>query len=298
MKRLIPILVLLLLISNFGAAAAQESPEFETVFVSVWPEYDNQENLVIIQFQLSPKTTLPAKIDLPLPSGVSSVWTVAVGDSFETVVDRDVVYTVENGVLSINAMNRYVHIEYYDQLKKTGSERSYDFVWQDKYSVSTFSFEFKQPLKSSDVQVIPAMSSSIMDPEGFIVSSNSNLTLKDGEPTTISISYKRDTDEPSTSFMKIATAPTAVSQTDNQTNWIDYLPWVIGGLGLIFVIIAGYVFFNTGVRSAPAPRKRHSGSTDHEVSSGDQIPVYCPQCGKRASPGDKFCRVCGEKIRQ
>jgi len=296
MKRLIPILVLLLLFSTFGTAAAQESPEFEALFVSVWPEYDNQQNLVIIQFQLSPKTTLPAKIELPIPSSVTSVWTVAVGDSFETVVDAGVVYTFENGVLSINAQNRYVHIEYYDQLMKTGSERSYDFVWQGKYPVSNFSFEFKQPLHSSDVKVFPAMSSSIMDPEGFIVSSNPNLTLKDGEATTISISYKRDTDEPSTSFMQIETAPTAVSQTDTQTNWIDYLPWVIGALGLIFVMIAGYVFFNTGVKPSANPRKRHQSAFDREVSPSDDIPVYCPQCGKRASPGAKFCRVCGEKL--
>ncbi|RMF50517.1 MAG: zinc-ribbon domain-containing protein, partial [Anaerolineae bacterium] len=24
---------------------------------------------------------------------------------------------------------------------------------------------------------------------------------------------------------------------------------------------------------------------------------YCPQCGKRAAPADRFCRTCGTKLR-
>lgn len=298
MKKLIPIFILLLLISVFNPVTAQEIPEFENVFVSLWPEYDNQQNLVIIQIQLSQKTTLPTKLDLPIPSSVKSIWTVAVGDSFETVADSGVVYSLENGLLTLAALDRYIHIEYYDPLIKTGSERTYDFVWQDKYPANNFSFEFRQPLQSTNVQVSPALPSSIMDPEGFIVSSNSNLPINKGKTTTVSIKYQRNTNEPSTNFLQIQTAPTAVSQTDTQANWIDYLPWAIGVIGLIFIIIAGYVFFSSGVNGTPIPRKRHPRATGHGNDSSDNVPVYCPQCGKRASIGDKFCRVCGEKIRQ
>lgn len=296
MKKISLILIFILVFSFSSAAMAQDIPDFESVKISLWPEYDNTQNLVIYQMVLSQKTALPAQLEFEVPASVATIWTVAVGDSFETVADAGVNYSFVNGLLRLTAESRYIQIEYYDQLTKTGSERVYDLVWPGTYAVGDFSFELRQPLQSSGVEITPAMPSTIMDSEGFVVSSGSGLGVAQGSPTAFSIKYQRTTEEPSISFMQIEAAPTAVTQADPQTNWFDYVPWLIGALGVIFLAIAGFVFFNSSNNSIPAARKRHPRSGDGSNSSG--LPIHCSECGKRASPGDKFCRVCGEKLRR
>jgi len=296
MKKLIPILLIMLVIGMFSNVAAQEAVEFETVSVSSWPEYDNQQNLIIYQMQLSQRVSLPAKIELDLPASVTNIWTIAIGDSFDTVADAGVVYELKDGKLTLTAEGRYIQIEYYDQIKKTGADRSYQYVWPGKYPVNNFSFELRQPLRSTNVQIEPAMASTLMDNEGFIVSSNSSLKVKTGVPTTISIQYQRDTDEPSISFMQVQTSPTAVAQADSQTQWLDFLPWVIGGVGFIFLVVAAVIFFTSNTSGKPKTKQR-TKPIDHQPSITGAMPTHCPQCGKRANPGDKFCRVCGEKLK-
>lgn len=296
MKKLIPIFLIMLLIGIFGRVTAQESVEFESVNVSLWPEYDNQQNLVIYQIQLSQRASLPAIIELQIPSTVTNVWTIAVGDSFDTVSDTGVTYKLNNGVISLTAQKRYIQIEYYDQIKKTGTDRVYDFVWPGRYPVNSFSFELRQPLRSTNVRIQPAMASTLMDSEGFIVSSSSNLELNSGSPTTIKIAYQRDTDEPSITFMQVEAAPTAVAQSDPQTQLLDYLPWIIGTLGVIFLAVAGVIFLNSSNSSGLSKGKRLPKQVELKQPSSDQ-PTHCPQCGKRAIAGDKFCRVCGEKLK-
>lgn len=296
MKKISLLLILILTLTITSAAFAQEIPDLESAHISLWPEYDNQQNLVIYQLVLSQKTALPAQLEFELPSSVASIWTVAIGDSFETVADAGVQYSFVNGLLRVTAQQRYIQFEYYDQITKTGSDRSYDFVWPGKYAVGDFSFELRQPLQSSNVQVTPALPTTIMDAEGFVVSSGSGLALEQKGPSTFSIKYQRSTDEPSISFMQIEAAPTAVTQSDQRSNWIEYLPWVIGALGVIFLGIAGFVFFNSSKNSMPPARRRHSRG--NEKSNDVGLPVHCSECGRRASPGDKFCRVCGEKLRR
>lgn len=297
MKNLIPIFLVLLLLGTFGAVTAQGTVEFENVNISLWPEYDNQQNLVIYQIQLSQRVSLPAKIELDLPESVTNVWTIAIGDSFDTVADAGVLYDLKGGKLSLTTQGRYIQIEYYDQIKKTGSDRAYDYVWPGTYPVANFAFELRQPLRSTDVQITPAMASTLMDNEGFIVSSNSSLPVPTGTATTISIKYQRDTDEPSISFMQVEAAPTAVAQTDTQTEWLDYLPWAIGGLGVVFLAIAGVIFMNSSTGKIPKAKHQTKRGENKPVAEGASIPIHCPQCGKRAVPGDKFCRVCGEKLK-
>lgn len=297
MKKLIPIFLIILLLGSFGLAIAQSTVEFENVNVSLWPEYDNQQNLIITQIQLSQRVSLPAKIELDVPSTVTNIWTIAIGDSFETVADAGVVYELKDGKLSLTAEGRYIQIEYYDQIKKTGTDRAYDYVWSGKYPVTNFAFELRQPLRSTNVQIEPPMASTLMDNEGFIVSSNSSLKVKTGTSTTISVNYQRDTDEPSISFMQVEAAPTAVAQADTQTVWLDYLPWVIGGLGVIFLAVAGFIFMNSSSGKTPKVKHQLKRGGNPKTTSTDSLPVHCPQCGKRAVPGDKFCRICGEKLK-
>jgi hypothetical protein len=48
-------------------AAAQTDITLTSVNVQLWPEYDQPSMLVIYDFELTPETTLPAKVDIRIP---------------------------------------------------------------------------------------------------------------------------------------------------------------------------------------------------------------------------------------
>jgi uncharacterized OB-fold protein len=52
-----------------------------------------------------------------------------------------------------------------------------------------------------------------------------------------------------------------------------------------------------------SPKNQHRGSRKRNAQKAGVVPtaeeyVYCSQCGKRATPGDRFCRTCGSELRR
>jgi len=70
------------------------------------------------------------------------------------------------------------------------------------------------------------------------------------------------------------------------------LPYIVGGLGVI-VILGAFVYFFQASRSSKKPRRR----SHPPAESAENSETYCPQCGTRAKAGDRFCRVCGARLR-
>jgi hypothetical protein len=81
---------------------------------------------------------------------------------------------------------------------------------------------------------------------------------------------------------------------------MSYLPWGLGGLGLALLFVAGWVYWSSGKanRASAVVRKRHAVRSAAEPGEADGGQVHCSQCGKRAQPGDRFCRACGARIRR
>jgi hypothetical protein len=82
--------------------------------------------------------------------------------------------------------------------------------------------------------------------------------------------------------------------------------WVVAAAGLILVVLGLVWFFQQQkVNPAAASASRHRHSSTYPVrakattvsSTAAATTVYCHQCGKRAGPGDAFCRSCGVKLR-
>ena len=71
-------------------------------------------------------------------------------------------------------------------------------------------------------------------------------------------------------------------------------------IGVVLIVGGGYWYWQSG-RSKEAPlayRRRGRESREEapaETDNGEVI--YCHQCGNRAGPSDRFCRVCGVKLR-
>lgn len=306
MRRFFVFLTLVaLLFSNTPAKAqAQANLDYDSVAVSIWPEFDNDQALVIYRLSLSQKTTLPAEIELRVPSTVDRLWTIAVGDSFETVSDAGVDYQFKNGdafsTITLTAKSRFIQIEFYDGIKKTDKTRDYTYQWNGDGAIGTFQFELRQPLQSADLKIAPALSAPVIDPEGFAVSSDTKINVQNGEKIIYKFSYTRETNDPSTSFLQVSANNNAPVSSPSG-NFLDFLPWILGGLGALFLIVAGFLYFTSGRNRGESgdSRKRHTNrGTSHAPSAADPSAVaHCPECGNRSKPGDKFCRTCGAKLK-
>lgn len=308
MNRWFSVLLLLALLLLPAHASAQTPIGFDSLDVAIWPEYDTTTVLVIYKIALTAKTSLPAEITLRLPASVGKTSVVAVGPAADTVSDQNVDYKFTPGTdfstVTIKATAPFIQVEYYDaNLAKIGNQRKYIYEWLGEYNVDKLSFELRKPLKATNLTSEPVLASTGVDGEGFEFFQLKQTSLKTGQKLSFTIQYQRDTDSPSTSFLQVQSSTPLDQTVPGQSTWTTYLPWILGGLGLVLLLIAGWVYWVSGRanRTLVKTRKRHVARAETEKESesdtgGDQ--AHCSQCGKRTQPGDRFCRVCGARIRR
>jgi len=304
MRKWFLVFALLTILLQPAVVRAQGVVSFNSVDVSVWPEYDTPAVLVIYKIALAPQTIFPVEITLRLPATVQKPNAVAVGKTPETVSDQGVEYKFVPGAdfatLTIKATDPFIQMEYYDPgLVKNGAQRQYVYEWLGDFTVGNFRFELREPLKASNLSVDPALTNTVLDNNGFQFSEWKQGALKIGQKLSFTIRYQRDTDSPSTSFLQVQSSLPLDQNVPGQSTFISYLPWALGGLGVVLLLIAGGVYWassRTG-RAVSRPRKRHPSAASEEPGD-DEEQVHCAQCGKRAQPGDRFCRACGARIRR
>jgi hypothetical protein len=304
MRKWLTVFALLTILLTAAHAKAQSVVGFSSVDVSIWPEYDTPTVLVIYKIALAPQTTLPVEITLRLPATVQKPNAVAVGKTPETVSDQGVEYKFTAGAdyatLTIKATDHNIQMEYYDPgLSKNGAQRQYVYEWLGDFPTGNFRFELREPLKSSNVNVDPALVNTIIDSDGFRFSEWKKADLKTGQTLLFTMRYQRETDSPSTSFLEVQSSLPLDQNVTGQSTFISYLPWALGGLGIVLLFIAGWVYWTSGRtgRALSRARKRHTSATSEEPGD-DEEHVHCAQCGKRTHPGDRFCRACGARIRR
>jgi hypothetical protein len=185
-----------------------------------------------------------------------------------------------------------VQIEYYDpSLKKDGKLRSYSYHWLSDYDVANFGVVFQQPFDSAEFK------SSLPLQDDGVHTDNMQYYFSDigavpaGESLVFDLSYQKPSDSLSVSQLEIQ--PVVVDEdTPGRVSLNNYLPYVIGGFGVI-MIVGGLLYYRQSGRSGSKKSRRRRA--EHEESESG---VYCAQCGARARGGDRFCRTCGSRIRQ
>jgi hypothetical protein len=286
-------------------AFAQNKVAIQSVNVSLWPEYDKAEMLVINSIVLSKDTVLPVQLDVHVPAD-AVLHTVAVGESSGAVSDQGIDCKTKKNctkkkdgdwlVVSINATGPAVRIEYYDPgLKKDGNLRSYSYRWLGDYDVTDFVAVFQEPFDATQFKSSLSLQDDGVHPEDNMQYYSSDVgAVPAGKVFTFDLSYQKPTNELSVSRLEIQ--PVVVNEnTPGRVSLNNFLPYIIGGLGVI-LIVGGLVYYRQSGRSgSKKSRRRQHARADREEDAGE---VYCAQCGTRARGGDRFCRICGSRIRQ
>ena len=308
MRKWLFILVMVALFVFPSFAFAQENKvAIQSIDVRLWPEYDKPEMLVIDHIMLSKDTTFPTQVDLLVPAN-AKLHTVAVGQSSDAVSDQGIdckstvkknCATKEDGewlVVSITATGPAIQLEYYDpNLKKDGDQRSYTYRWLSDYDVADFVAVFQEPFDATEFKSSLSLRDDGINPDDNLQYYSSDVgAVPAGKELAFDVSYQKPTDTLSVSHLEVQ--PVDVNEnTSGRVSLDNYLPYIIGGLGVILILGGLVYYWQSGRSGSKKSRRRPRVRADREETQSD---VYCAQCGTRARGGDRFCRTCGSRIRQ
>ena len=299
-KKIVLIILLSLSVITLSAQA-QEAPRFDTLTIDLWPEYDRPDMLVIYKAEISPEVSLPAEITLRMPVEAGAPAVVAVGPDANSVADAVFETRVMGEWLEVSfvATTPIIQFEYYDPgLIKDGALRSFDFTWPGDYGVDILVLQAQQPLGAANMTVSPPMGRMVQDQVGFTYDIIEVGELELGETFNIGVSYEKASDALSVESLQIQPSATITPGSSNLFNLDQPWVWFLIVLGVVLIGGGGYWYWRTGQQETqPKKRKQRRSSSMEQVDVPAGKAVYCHQCGKRARPGDVFCRTCGTRLR-
>lgn len=301
MKRwpvILVILFLLLLKVPFGVRA-QDSVTMSTLGIDLWPEHDEPNVLVIYNATLAPEVTLPVELTFRIPAS-SRVNAVAIqqvdGTLYNAFYEQQVVGVWEQ--ITFTATTPQVRLEYYDDsLSINDTQRKYEYQWAGDYAVNALVVQVQQPIDATDMRLSPGMGSGSVAPDGLVYYQADIGSLAQGEDFTLSLSYQKETDTLTSAALNPQPSEPLTVETPGRVDVAKILPWVLGSLGLLLIAGGGVWYWQSRKEAdSPKARQRRASRVKAEaVSSGEAL--YCQQCGKRAGPGDRYCRSCGTRLR-
>jgi hypothetical protein len=302
-KWVLPFLLILSLFLPLGVRA-QTVLTLDSAQVQIWPEYDKPSVLVIYQMTLPVSTTFPVTVSIQIPTAAGDPNAVAVHQADGSLITLD--YSrKESGdwaTITFTTPGPEIQLEYYDPtLAINGSARHFQYVWAGDYAVTKFTIQVQQPVDATDMVISPSLGSGATGNDGLTYYTQDIGAIPVGQNINITIDYNKSTDTLSAS--NIAVQPSAPIPQSNVSdlNISTWLPWILGILGA-GLIIGGIIWFWQSGRQRPASqthRRRSRAGLNEPGSDGApaEDSIYCSQCGKRASPGDQYCRSCGTQIR-
>jgi hypothetical protein len=167
-----PLAAVYLTAALLWSTVAHASPQVERLEVSLWPDYDRPAVLVILRARLSPDTTLPTTLSLPMPSRAGRPHAVAKRAANGNLLTAQHAVVVEGDWtrVEITSDEPEIRLEYYIDFEETDPERRFIFAWPGGLDLNQVGFEVMQPRNASEVFISPE--------EGFQRSVTDGLTYQ------------------------------------------------------------------------------------------------------------------------
>jgi hypothetical protein len=278
--------------------------------IDIWPEYDQPSVLVIFHVSFSSTSSLPARVSLRIPASAGDPYSVAMKDL------DGMMYDLEYSVIPDGNWNRIefvtssqdLQLEFYKPyFNKSKVSRGFFFSWISDYPIQDLSVSIQHPKTAVDMVIQP-------NPDRVIVNPNDGLTyykidygsLEKGASLTVSLAYVKTNDELSASIGPVEPASPLPAQRTIWQSIESVLPSIWGNRNLMItaalLLCALFLFallllvVRGPVLTRPTRHKAERGNSKAKVASKEEKEIYCFQCGKKARPGDVFCRTCGSKL--
>lgn len=310
MNKLLILASLIVIISGVGFAFQDENPiKISRMEIDLWPDYDRPQMLVIYRVQISNDTQLPARISLRIPIQAVTPYKVAIRDLDGLLYNVE--YTLEPQgswkQVVLTTPSNELYIEYYDpQLVKSEDERSFAFSWICDYPIDKLVIKAQEPRNSKDFTIAPELGLGELNIyDNLIYHTGDFGALANGITFYSQLSYSRTSSELSASNLPLIAATPANQNTGFSQNVSNVITQVLDNRSLvtagtlilfgIILMIGVSLFASSGndPLSNYLKHKKNKSGPPEEFASHIQ---YCPHCGKRTYPGDRYCRGCGNTI--
>ncbi|MGH2606457.1 MAG: hypothetical protein ACRDG5_07675 [Anaerolineales bacterium] len=280
-----------------AALAPQPTSPFESAEVHLWPEYDRMAVLVIYRITLPTAASLPTIVDVPIPALAGEPYAVAVRDSEGELLNAAYTRVVDGdwATIAVEATERDVQLEYYEDLIRDGPERHYTFTWPVGLPTASLAFEVQQPVGATEFELDPPGAAPRAGELGLLYHRIEIGAVTGSPPPTLSLRYQKASEELSIEAAPVSLPSAAGSSSAGLGAWA---PWVLGGLGVVLVA-AGGVWQVRRMRAQRPSRNRHrTARRPEEGTRSGEAEVFCHSCGTPAGLSDRFCRQCGTRLRR
>ena len=280
------------------SAHAQAPTRLTSLQVQLWPEYDQPSMLVIYDLRLPDDTKLPVRITLRLPKDANLV-AVASQAADGSLLNADYQGPIMGGswqTISLQIQTAAIyHMEYYEPLSKAGEQRHFSYLWAGDFAVDDLAISVRMPLDATNVSSDPAMESSL-GPDGTPYLRKDFGAVGADQQVPLQLTYTKASDSLTASRQDLQPSQPLGAGTPGRVMLSNYLPYIVGMLGLALIIGGSVYFWQSSRGRVMARERRHRRALEREDRPGSE--VYCHQCGTRAHSGDRFCRICGTRLRQ
>jgi len=276
---------------------AEEPLEISALEIDIWPEYDRPEVLVIYRLTLSPQTTLPAQLRLNIPRQAGEPYSLAMKDVDRQLYNLNYTSEAKGDWLQITftTPSLDVQLEYYDpRLSRANTQRSFSYRWLSDYPVQSLAVQVQEPVGVRSFKIEPDMGSGRKGQDGLNYYNLLLGAVKPGSEFNLRLEYDKVDEVLSSNFQPVQAAEIN-ADTPGRTMLQEIWPWVSALLGALLIAV-GLLWYRKAARGGGASRRRRAAKSKVLPGEGAEA-VYCHQCGKRAAPGDAFCRVCGTRLR-
>ncbi len=303
LRRIIFLFLCLALLTPVNSAA-QKDLTFSAIEVDLWPEYDRTSMLVIYRITLAPSVSLPASLAVRIPSrsGVPNAVAARQPDSSLINIPYNLESSTDWNNLVFQAPTSEIQVEYYDPaLIKDGSKRSFEYIWAGDYSVDQFTIQIQQPIGAREMTIVPSFGEGKAAPDGFVYYISDVGSVASGQTFLVNLEYRKDTDDLSLTDMPVIPSGPISDKSLASSNIVGFLPYGLALIGIALLVGGGWWYYQSGrdpmTTKSIRRRNRRKPASQDAAPTGEDSAVYCHQCGKRASTGDRFCRTCGTQLR-
>ncbi len=275
------------------SAQAQSSLTLDSLKISLWSEYDQPSMLVIYDFKLPADAKLPVNLKIAFPKD-ANLTAVALLENGQYINADFSGPQDENNQLVITIQVKKqttYHVEYYEPLARTGNARSFNYQWLGKYAINNLKVEIQVPADSTAVKSTPALP--FAPNQNFLTGSVSVGSLKAEDSYRVQLSYDRTSEATAAEAASNQVTSDPITQKTLGRVTLDNLPYILGAIGVLLIIGAAFYFW----RSTSLPEMARSRRRPRRSAEISPTAVYCHECGTRANADDRFCRVCGTKLR-
>jgi hypothetical protein len=263
--------------------------------------------LVIYRMTLTPGTPLPTNLVFRIPSGAEPL-VVAAGAAAETVDEVVFSQNVSGNWKEIAFTTSFpvIQLEYYDPaLQIEEQARHFEYRWPGDYAVEAITIEVQQPIGATEMRISPDLGQAGQkaNDKDILYYTSQVGSVSAGQDFAITVDYQKSSQALTVEQLEVQPSQPITPGTTGRVRPRDILigVLVVGALALLVVAaIAGGGFWLKRAKPKEARPERRRRSREARPTAAEATPaasVYCHQCGKRSTPGDRFCRSCGARLR-